>query len=141
MYNRSRSICEKVSNMTKRAKDVTPEDIAAYRRALFARSQKAFPEIEKRRSQAWVLAHRAADILRERFGVKRVVLFGSLVHEGCFTLWSDVDLAVWGLRPEDTFKAMAFLRDLDENIEVNLVDIQSCNPSLRAVIESEGVEV
>jgi hypothetical protein len=52
-----------------------------------------------------------------------------------------VDLAVWGLRPEDTFKAMAFLRDLDENIEVNLVDIQSCNPSLRAVIELEGVEV
>jgi len=127
--------------MAKRPTDLTLEDIRAYRDALFTRLQRVRPEIEERRSRAWALARRAADILRERFGVKRVVVFGSLIHKGCFTPWSDVDLAVWGLHPEDTFKAMSLLQDLDEDIEVNLVDIQSCTPSLRAVIESEGVEV
>lgn len=127
--------------MAKRSIDLTPEDIRAYRNALFTRLQRVCPEIEERRSRAWALARRAAGILRERFGVKRVVVFGSLIHKGCFTLWSDVDLAVWGLHPEDTFKAMGLLQDLDENIEVNLIDIRSSTPSLRAVIESEGVEV
>ncbi|WP_412709816.1 hypothetical protein [Atrimonas thermophila] len=45
------------------------------------------------------------------------MLFGSLVHEECFTLWSDVDLAVWGLRPEDTFKAMAFCETLMKTLK------------------------
>jgi predicted nucleotidyltransferase len=68
-----------------------------------------------------------------------VAVFGSLVHPGCFTPWSDVDIAVWGLRPEDTFRAIGMAMGLDTEIAVNLVDIATCSTSLVQVIEREGV--
>jgi predicted nucleotidyltransferase len=67
--------------------------------------------------------------------------FGSLVHEGCFTPWSDVDIAAWGIPLEDTFRAIGVVMDMSSEIEVNLVDVAACSPSLRAMIEREGVEL
>ncbi len=58
-----------------------------------------------------------------------------------FTLWSDVDLAAWGLRSEDTFRAIGELYDLDANIPVNLVDINTAPGFLLETIENEGVDV
>ncbi len=90
---------------------------------------------------AWELARQAARLLKAQFGATRVVVFGSLVHEGCFTSWSDVDIAAWGIAPEDTFRAIGAAMDLGGDIEVNLVDMGACRPSLRVVIEQEGVEL
>jgi hypothetical protein len=67
--------------------------------------------------------------------------FGLLVHEGWFTPWSDVDIAAWGIQPEDTFRAIGVVMDVSREIEVNLVDVGACSPSLRATIEREGVEL
>ena len=67
--------------------------------------------------------------------------FGSLVHEGWFTPWSDVDIAAWGIQPKDTFRAIGVVMDVSREIEVNLVDVGACSPSLRAAIEREGVEL
>jgi len=80
-------------------------------------------------------------LLKEQFDATRVVVFGSLVHEGCFTRWSDVDIAAWGISSEDTFKAIGAVMDMDTDIEVNLVDIESCHSSLLEVITKEGIEV
>lgn len=66
----------------------------------------------------------ATALLREKFGATRVVVFGSLVREGCFTPWSDVDVGAWGLRPEDTFRVIGTVQ-LDSEIEVNLVDVNA----------------
>jgi predicted nucleotidyltransferase len=79
--------------------------------------------------------------LKKRFGVRRVAVFGSLVRDGCFTRWSDVDLAAWGLKPEHTFQAMGLVRELDNEIELNVVDVGACSPVLLAVIEDEGIEL
>jgi predicted nucleotidyltransferase len=70
-----------------------------------------------------------------------VVVFGSLVHRGCFTPWSDVDLAAWGVRPEETFRAIGTVMDLDAEIEINLVDVETCSSSLLTMIEQEGVDL
>ncbi len=69
------------------------------------------------------------------------MVFGSLVRPHCFTLWSDVDIAAWGLSPKDTFRAIGAIMDLDAEIEVNLVDIGTCHPELLASIEREGIEL
>jgi predicted nucleotidyltransferase len=66
------------------------------------------------------------------------VVFGSLIHPGCFTRWSDVDLAARGLTPRDTLRAMEVVRDLSVEIPVNLVDLGACSESLRRVVEHEG---
>ncbi|WP_176237472.1 nucleotidyltransferase family protein [Candidatus Hakubella thermalkaliphila] len=88
-----------------------------------------------------MLARRVATLLREQYGVTRVVVFGSLAQKGRFTRWSDVDIAAWGIRPEDTFQAMGAVMDLDSEIQVNLLDVETCRPSLLAAIEREGIDL
>ena len=112
-----------------------------YRAMAQRRWEEERKEATKRQEHAWEVAREAAQLLKEQFGATRVVVFGSLVHRGCFTRWSDVDLAAWGLQPEDTFRAIRAVMDLDEAIEVNLVDMGACRPSVRTVIEHEGIEV
>jgi predicted nucleotidyltransferase len=94
-----------------------------------------------RQGQAWCAAREAARLLKERFGANRVVVFGSLTRPGSFTRWSDVDLAAWGLMPRDTFRAMSAVADVDLEISVQLVDVATCRPDLRAAIEREGIDL
>jgi predicted nucleotidyltransferase len=120
---------------------VTPEEMAVYRATARRRWEREQQALAQRRERAWELARQAARLLKEQFGATRVVVFGSLVHEGCFTPWSDVDIAAWGIAPADTFRAIGAVMDLGGDIEVNLVDMGTCRPSIQAVIEQEGVEL
>ena len=79
--------------------------------------------------------------MREEFHAKKVVVFGSLVHEAWFTPWSDIDLAAWGIPADRFFTAVAAITELHEEIEMNLVDPETCRPILRTVIEQDGVAV
>jgi len=121
--------------------ELTPEKIAVYRATARRYREWERTEIERRRELAWQVARRAARLLKDEFKATRVVVFGSLVRGDCFTPWSDVDLAAWGIAPEDTLRAMGMVLDLDNEIEVNLVDVSACRPSLLAVIERDGVEL
>jgi len=120
---------------------ITPAEMAAYREAARHRHRAEKGYLHKRRQRAWELARQAACLLTERFNAQRVVLFGSLAHEDRFNPWSDVDIAAWGLRPEDTWRALGAVLDLDPYIEVNLVDMACCRPALRLVIKREGVDL
>jgi predicted nucleotidyltransferase len=64
------------------------------------------------REQLMRRVRQAADALKVRFGVRRVVLFGSLAHEAWFVPDSDVDLAVTGLRTEDYWRAWRLAEDI-----------------------------
>src|SRR5687767_3059151 len=121
------------------ASELTPEEVAAYREGARRRRQAERRALAARERCAWELAQRAAAVLREQFHIDRVVVFGSLVHPGCFTPWSDLDIAAWGLRPEDTFRAIGAAMDLDAEIAVNLVDVAVCKPSILRAIEEEGI--
>ena len=120
---------------------ITPTEMTAYREGARERHRAEKERLRVRRQHAWVLAQQAAHLLKTRFNADQVVLFGSLAHGDGFNRWSDVDIAAWGLRPEDTWRALGAVMDLDPDIEVNLVDIACCRPSLRAVIEREGIEL
>lgn len=119
----------------------SPEELAVYRATAQRRCARAQEELAQRRARAWGIARQVAQLLKEQFGATRVVLFGSLARAGAFTRWSDVDLAVWGLRPEDTFHAVAALVGFDPEIQVNVVDITSCRAAVREAIECEGIEL
>jgi predicted nucleotidyltransferase len=123
------------------ALDLTDKDIADFRRAARRREQQARRALAQREKRAWAVARQAADMLREQFAIEKLVVFGSLVHLDCFTSWSDVDLAVWGLSPLETFRAIGVAMDLASDIEINLVDVGTCSPSLLAAIERDGVEL
>jgi predicted nucleotidyltransferase len=120
---------------------VSPEEMAVYRAAARRRQEREQQELAQLQERAWQAARRVAKLLKEQFGATRVVVFGSLVHRDCFTRWSDVDIAAWGIRPEDTFRAIGAVMDIDAEPEINLVDVGACRPSLLAAIEQEGVEL
>jgi predicted nucleotidyltransferase len=121
--------------------NLTPEKLAIYRATAQRRRRQEHPEREHRRKQAWVAARQTSQLLKEQFKATRVVVFGSLIRENGFTRWSDVDIAAWGIAPEDIFRAIGAVMDLETEVTVNLVDINTCRPSLLKVIEQDRVEL
>ena len=95
----------------------------------------------ERWEQAWKVARLAAHRLREVFGARRVVAFGSLAHRDWFSAWSDIDLAAWGIPDDEFYRAVASVTGLSADFEIDLVDAESCRPALRRVIEREGVDL
>ncbi|QCS50613.1 nucleotidyltransferase domain-containing protein [Picosynechococcus sp. PCC 11901] len=71
------------------------------------------------------LAKQAAIILKEKFNASKVALFGSILDLETFTQWSDIDIAAWGLEPSETLLAMDTVQSLSDEIEINLVDINT----------------
>ncbi|MAT99065.1 MAG: hypothetical protein CL608_18115 [Anaerolineaceae bacterium] len=121
--------------------DLSPEKIAVYRATALKRQQQEREENDRRREKAWQIARQATAMLREQFKVSRVVVFGSLARESGFNRWSDIDIAAWGIAPEDTFRAIGAVMDLETEIPVNLVDVNTARPELLTVIEQESVEL
>jgi predicted nucleotidyltransferase len=70
-----------------------------------------------------------------------VVAFGSLAHRDGFTLWSDIDLAAWGIPPDAFYRAVAAVTGISSEFKIDLVAPEDCPPSLRRVIEREGVSL
>jgi predicted nucleotidyltransferase len=121
--------------------EISPEALASYRAGARRRHAAEQAALAVREERAWVIARKAAAELRHQFGVERVVVFGSLTHPGRFSAWSDIDLAVWGLRPDETFRAIGVAMDCDREIAVNLVDVGACKASILEVIEREGIDL
>lgn len=134
-----KGVAEMRPGQEKTAIGVTPREMEVYRRAARARWQAKQRQAAKRRERAWVLARQAAALLKTQYGAKRVIVFGSLVHDRCFTRWSDVDLAVAGMTWPTYLHAWSAVEGLSKEIAVDLVEIETASDRLRRVIEREGV--
>ncbi len=121
--------------------ELSPEEVAAYREA-WRKREAARREILRRRAErAWAVARNAARLLKEEFGARRVVLFGSLAR-GEFDERSDVDLAAEGLggmAGRSFCRAAGRLQALDPGFSVDLVEMGEVAPSLKEAIEREGI--
>jgi predicted nucleotidyltransferase len=74
-------------------------------------------------------------LLKERFGVRRVIPFGSALVPGTWHQRSDIDLAVEGLDPALFWQAWASLEDLaPRGLSIDLVSLETASPELRARI-------
>jgi predicted nucleotidyltransferase len=95
-------------------------------------------EIELHRQQALQAAEACIAMLKNRFGARRVILFGSLAGQGVWHNQSDIDLAVEGIAPADFFKAYSACdKLLPPGIELDLVPLEDAYPELRARILRE----
>jgi uncharacterized protein len=119
--------------------ELTREQIATYRATAVRRRQQMAAEEAKRRQEAWAVARRVGELLKEEFGASKVVVFGSLARPTGFSQWSDIDVAAWGIAEADVWPAMWAAQKMSEQFEVNLVDVASCRPNFLAQIEQEGV--
>lgn len=123
--------------MAKTALDLTPEELRSYRPDdRFHNQQK-----EGRWEAAWETARIAARLLRQQFGADQVAAFGSLAHRDWFNRWSDIDLAAWGIPAEQFYRAVANVTGISAEFQVNLVDPEACEVSVRHSIEREGIDL
>jgi uncharacterized protein len=125
------------------ALDLSKEELKKYQPipAILQRQKSTRTQLERRRKRAMRLARQAAALLRKYFQANRVVLFGSLANQGSFTLWSDLDLAVWGVPDEQFYAAVAAVTGLSAEFKVDLVDAETCKASLRKTIEHDGLDL
>jgi predicted nucleotidyltransferase len=92
----------------------------------------------QRKEQALEAAEACIRLLKERFGARRVILFGSIAGQGIWHGRSDIDLAVEGLAETDFFPAYSACRDLlPRGIELDLVTLEDVYPEMRARILGE----
>jgi predicted nucleotidyltransferase len=93
------------------------------RRAERSRVERALPE--------------PARILAERFGARRVLVFGSLARAEGWDEHSDVDIAVEGVAPRRFFEAWALVERLVGRA-LDLVALEGAEESLRQRVVREG---
>lgn len=126
--------------MAKTALQITKEDMAVYRTAARQKEVQEQQARNLRLQQARQIAKQAADILKEKFGAKQVVLFGSLAQD-MFHQRSDIDLAVEGIDSKQFWQAWNTLDTLGPEFEIDLVAMETVSPKLRQQIEQEGVNL
>jgi len=97
--------------------------------------------LAERRVKALELAKKASFLLRQRYGAKRVVVFGSLVRTKAFSAWSDIDLAAWGIAPDKFFSAVAAVTGLSPDFKIDLVEPDTCREAIKGSIQKHGVEI
>ena len=97
--------------------------------------------LEKRRVKALEMAQKASCLLRQRYGAKRVVVFGSLAMAKSFSVWSDIDLAAWGIAPDKFFSAVAAVTGLSPDFKIDLVEPDTCREAIKSSILKHGVEI
>ena len=124
--------------MTRTALSLTPKEIESYRRAALLVKPKQRENVKARRLRAWQVARKAAKMLKTKFGVEKVMVFGSLVHPALFHERSDVDLAVWGLGGREYYRAVSVLLDIEPSISIDLIAFEDVRPALQQVILKEG---
>lgn len=117
--------------------DPTSKAMEIYRASAQRRHQATQKQIERRRQQAWNVAHQAATLLKHNFAASKVAVFGSLL-QSWFSLSSDIDLAVWEIDPQNYWLAVAQLQDLAADFNVDLIDMSYCPDPLKAKIAQEG---
>lgn len=89
-------------------------------------------------AEALAIAEECAYVLKERFGVQKVYLFGSVTGESPWHDRSDLDIAVEGLTPRNYLKALSTLDELlPLGLEIDLITMEDAPPKLMANILGE----
>jgi len=101
----------------------------------------ASPLSQEKRERLLTLVRHAAAELKNRFGVRRVVLIGSLAQEAVPSACSDVDLAVEGLAGDDYWEAWQMVENTIADVPVDLIDIETSGESMLRTIERYGIEL
>jgi predicted nucleotidyltransferase len=119
--------------------DRTRSEIVAQVLAARENSAEFLEQMKQRQKKAWEVARQCSRVLKEQFGVSRVVLFGSMLNAQKMSPRSDIDLAVWDLPESDLFRAGAAI-ERGHEFDVDLVEVQKAKPHILKAIE-KGVEL
>ena len=120
---------------------IKSQESQSYRLAAQTRTNKKVKSLAERKDRAWYIARCATTLLKEDYGVKRVVLIGSLASGKGFHQRSDIDLVVWGLDEKKYYQAVGRLLGLNPEFEIDLIEAENAPPNILIVIEREGISL
>jgi predicted nucleotidyltransferase len=126
---------------SKTASALTPTEILDYRDKLKAQKVSFDVQAQLRLEKARQVSARAAELLKQQFSAKRVVIFGSVVSPDLFHARSDIDLAVWGMKGRNYFRAVGVLQSLDPEFSIDLILYEDASARLQQVISDEGIDL
>ncbi|MFO8239622.1 MAG: nucleotidyltransferase domain-containing protein [Dissulfuribacterales bacterium] len=128
--------------MGKTALELSREDLGQYVRVASRRPSPVLSSDDrKRRHTLLARTRKVAAILKSQFGVRRVILFGSLAAEPWNGVGSDIDLAIEGLEKTSYWEAWRVTEEEMIDHPVDLVEIESASESLQRAIERHGIEL
>jgi predicted nucleotidyltransferase len=117
---------------------LTPEERKKYAVGWRKREEDKKTALEKRKADALDKTKKAADFLKEKYGV-RVYLFGSLAWGG-FWERSDIDMAVEGYSDTKNYlKLYGEVWNIISDYNLDLVLIQDIDEDFRKKILTKGV--
>lgn len=123
---------------------LSPEQRKAFREGWKRRAEEHAKRLQELMAEARTKAAAAAEHLRKHYGVKRVLLFGSL-GRGDFRTDSDIDLCVDALHPDLFYAVYAELERIVFPFDLDLLVLEDLNRpehhDLKAAILREGVEL
>jgi predicted nucleotidyltransferase len=91
--------------------------------------------LEKRQKDALRVAQKCITFLKEEYGAKDVILFGSLRGDSPWHWDSDVDLAVKGLSPQAISEAYGEIEKFAPNwLKIDLISLDQVTPQVRSRI-------
>jgi predicted nucleotidyltransferase len=99
------------------------------------------PEEQQKMDRLIARVRELAKILKNRYGAKKVILFGSLAGISRFTAASDVDLGVEGLKAKKYWQAWKLAEEYIGDRRVDVVDIETATESLKKAIYRYGIEL
>lgn len=98
-----------------------------------------FNEMKISQQEKIKIAQQCADILKTKFGVEKVILFGSLLDYREMNYNSDIDLAVLGLPEKQLWLAGALL-EKNHDFDIDLVEIEKAKPHILQAIK-KGIDL
>ncbi|MBE3582392.1 MAG: nucleotidyltransferase domain-containing protein [Thermoanaerobacteraceae bacterium] len=118
------------------------DDITSLREAWRRRAERERQAAVNRRREALAKARRAARWLKEKYGVNRVYLYGSLAWSRHFTPHSDIDLFVEGFTPKELYWRMwSEVEAITTPFPPSIVLAEDALPGLRDEVKKRGHEL
>lgn len=104
--------------------------------------KKREEEEKKRIELAIKKARSVARFLKDKYHVKEIILFGSLVWRPSFFWYgTDIDLMVKGLSPKKYFESLAEIYPLAHPFHVDLIPFEKANPLIKRRALKEGLRL
>ena len=120
------------------ALQLSPEKLAEYKRGALARALRNRNDDSAHYERAWDFARDASKLLKEEYGARRVLAFGSLLYREEFGTLSDIDLAVEGISWPAYFRAWSAIELLTHEFGIDLIDLSIVSDRFRERVTSEG---
>ena len=118
---------------------LTPEKKQKYIKGWLQREKNKKMKLKQKKEKAMKKAKKISTRLKTKYGITRVILFGSLA-ENKFWEHSDIDLAVTDLSEEKYLEAFGEATDIASPFKVDVIIIEKA-PELLIKKINRGIEI